>query len=559
MGIAEDTASEPAGPGRARVLLARWRRSLPWLALLGLFVVAATGVIVHLWSGPGWPHNHEGADFAIRTEIASAHLQQGHVLPVWSNLDNEGFGSPQPALYHKLFYLVSGSLRAAGLSLKGALATSVVAFLVVGAAGMVRLLRELGAPSTVAAISGLLLMAANYTTTNWLVRGALAELSAAMLVPWVLWGLLVTARRGRVSLALPIGLGLCFWAHSVMGLYLTGLTGVALLLGLAAGRVERSLITLRQVVVLAGTMLVVAGPVLVVTLLMGRGYDVSRIVPPAFHPTAHFQSPLSYLVDTSWRWGRTPAGLSVQLDLPLTALLVAGVALRLRHHRTTIRAEPPIPGVWILGMVFLMAGLLQLRLVAPFYRHVPTAEFLQFPWRLLAVLTPALIALALVIPFRGAPERTARAGAALALAGVLLLGGAVTPLSYGRTALDDLGDTVTLGYFGEYTPVDHPTLTVPPAAAFGRPTPGGCEVTHRNEVREARPVTFDVSCPREQLVSLPVFLHRSHRVEVGPTTGRCAPAPPPDQALCSVVVPPGEHTVTVRPVTLARLLADLFP
>ena len=93
-------------------------------------LAAAVSSTWQLWSRAGWPANHEGIDFAVRTRIYAAHLRYGDLLPLWSSIDNRGFGSPQPALYHKLTYLVSGTGVALGASPKVALVATVWFFLV---------------------------------------------------------------------------------------------------------------------------------------------------------------------------------------------------------------------------------------------------------------------------------------------------------------------------------------------------------------------------------------------------------------------------------------------
>jgi len=75
-----------------------------------LYLAVACGfsslTLLPLYQG-GWPLNHEHDSFANRTIIFAQHAVAGDVLPVWSTLDNAGFGSPQPALYHKLYSIVT--------------------------------------------------------------------------------------------------------------------------------------------------------------------------------------------------------------------------------------------------------------------------------------------------------------------------------------------------------------------------------------------------------------------------------------------------------------------
>ena len=75
-------------------------------------------------------------------------------------------------------------------SAKAALAGAVVGFLAPGLVGNYRCLRDQGLARLAAACGGVCFALANYSTTNWLVRGALAEFLAAMMLPWVLLSVL---------------------------------------------------------------------------------------------------------------------------------------------------------------------------------------------------------------------------------------------------------------------------------------------------------------------------------------------------------------------------------
>src|SRR5262245_40180289 len=142
-------------------------------------------------------------------------------MPIWSSADVSGFGSPLPLMYHKLFYFLGGALALITGSIKSADVTAIALLLVAGAGGIALTLRSLGASRLAAIIGGCCLITANYTVTNWLVRGALAEFTSAMIVPWVLFYFVRSVNAGRIAAGLGISLGLLWLSHSVLG-YFTG-------------------------------------------------------------------------------------------------------------------------------------------------------------------------------------------------------------------------------------------------------------------------------------------------------------------------------------------------
>ena len=107
--------------------------------------------------------NHETWGIAQRTQIYARHVAGLDLLPIWSSVDNLGFGSPFPLFYHRLFYLVAAPLAIALGSLKAADAVAVILALTTGAWGMFRLTRQMGAGELGATVAGISLIAANYT------------------------------------------------------------------------------------------------------------------------------------------------------------------------------------------------------------------------------------------------------------------------------------------------------------------------------------------------------------------------------------------------------------
>lgn len=307
-----------------------WLRQI--LFPLAVFGVFAGLTLVPLWGQAGWPQNHEFNWFAQRTQIYAQHYSFFDFLPIWSSVDNESFGSPLPLFYHKLFYVVSASLLNLTGVMKAALVIAILIFLVAGAFGMYCTLRALGASREACLVGGLSIIFAKYTVTNWLVRGALAEFSAAMLVPWALLYLIRTVQEERVHPGLAASLGLIFLGHSVMCFYLLLLFSVTILVLLAVRRIRLGIFSAKSLLPPIAVFLALVGPYLLAMSALSGDYDMGRIVPERLHPNNQFQPLGRYFWDGLWSFGDNWDGYTVQIDFPPMAIMTAGLLGILFHY-----------------------------------------------------------------------------------------------------------------------------------------------------------------------------------------------------------------------------------
>ena len=523
-----------------------WRR---WRAVVSIvvLVVVAGGTTHHLWAEPGWPSSHEGTAFAVRTEVYADHLRAGDVLPVWSSRDNAGFGSPQPALYHKLFYLTSGTLRAAGTPIRAALVLAVVGFLVVGAAGTRRLATILGSSEPFSTAAGVALLLANYTATNWLTRGALAELSAAMLVPWFLVAVAASIERRCVQWSVAFSAAAMYWAHSVLCAYVVALSGAGLAIAMALRWLDRATFLSRRAAGVAAVGAALVAPAALVTRQMVRGYDLSRMLPPTYLPDANIAPFSRYLYDPGWHWGERVAGLTVMLDTPMLLLAIASLGAWLLNRSPAVPAWPA-SARWA-ALVLGLTLLLQTQAAGVLYRNVPGADYLQFPWRLLALVTPLVIVLAIGFLERAAARTVGVAMAAIALGAMLLLGPTFATLHDERLALDAGQPGVVFGSFGEFVPT-----------AEGSPSPRSGSAIELEQARQRCTVnpaptsgadvtslSFDVDCDVPAVIPLPVFRNDLQRVSVeGAGTSAGCRSVDGWEAYCGVGLPAGPTHIVVR-------------
>ena len=182
----------------------RWATEL----LYALLVVAAAALALSpVLRRSGWPLNQGSTGPLLLVQLYASHFRHLDFFPVWSSSDAFGMGSPVLLYYHRTYFYVAGLLMAfGGLSLKASVVTTIGLFLVVGAYGMRRALRVVTDDRLLYTVGSLGFLFTNYVFTDWLYpRGDLAEFSAVMLVPWLLWWCLVFVKDQRFSyLLIPI-------------------------------------------------------------------------------------------------------------------------------------------------------------------------------------------------------------------------------------------------------------------------------------------------------------------------------------------------------------------
>jgi len=375
------------------------------LPILAMVALSLTPVLMR----EGWPFNHEHLTWKFRMFGFADHLQQGDWMPIWSSEDSFGLGSPIFLYYHKLFNYLAGGVYLVFGHVKLAVVSSIAALLVWGSAGLYLCAREIGLPRAQSAFIASTLPVQSYTLADWLIRGALAEFSAIMLIPWLLFSLLTMLRTHRASPWLLVSVGLMALAHSVIAYFavVTFLVAWVLIL-LTASRPE--LIRLVGTLSLYGlALLACVLPLWLIHIQIADSFDLSPFLTDYYRVENHFQSLGGHYIYGDWLWGQEWDQTNLQLNAATTLgmLFALGLAAREIWQRRTRSALP---------LVFLLVSLLAYvllltKLSAFLYSWVPGFEYLQFPWRLLGfiqVLILLLVAWGLVdLRARGA-QRGAR-------------------------------------------------------------------------------------------------------------------------------------------------------
>src|SRR5664279_4796333 len=200
------------------------RRAGPY----GLLLVASLLACARILVLPGWPENHDGVACFQRVEIFRRAFAEGNLVPLWTPLAENGYGSPFPFFYHRLFNTLAGAAALATGSTSLAVKVVIPLLLFAGALGMRRTILAMGLGEFHATSGALLLVFSNYAYTDWFVRGAFAEFAAFMLVPWLTLAALGVVRgTPRAGWGLGAVLSLMFFAQSTIFVFAFALVLVA--------------------------------------------------------------------------------------------------------------------------------------------------------------------------------------------------------------------------------------------------------------------------------------------------------------------------------------------
>jgi hypothetical protein len=524
-------------------------------------LVAIIGIVPPLLK-PGFPPNHEDDTFVLRTMVYAKHFQFSDLVPVWSSSDNFGMGSPLPSLYHRLFYILSGFVYAVTNNSKVAIALSLIIFTAIGVCFVFLTLRSFHCSQQIAIIGASTLPFLNYSVTNWLVRGAMAEYSAMMLIPLVLY--VVKKSWDRGSLYAPIGFvfGCLFLAHSVIAYYMALIFGIVLIASCLFQLLPWTFFSIKQVALSVLAFISVTWWSLLPMLYFRQRFDVGRLLPDFLNVQFQFHSAKEYLWDSAWSWSNAPQLFTVQMD---TILLLGLLTLLLMRRYSTEHIA--------IFALLAISVLLQNGRSWRFYNLVPGAEFIQFPWRLSALSSVVL----LILVFIGL--RHLRTLALLIAVLTILPSGTWQRVNYYsypdrlETRNSRSLSNYSLSLFGEYLPADGSLLKPDPAssAVFSEWKPkidefiqatnskAGCALARVTPIGESRKVSFSATCDKSSIVMLPIFTTSAHSISTSPNgVSTSCLIDGSYQSLCMVDLPKGSSEVTVHMPTFFSVLSRLL-
>ena len=507
------------------------RRNLLGLAVLTSAVVALIVVSPFVWRGNASGHDYE---FHLYSWIDAAHSWQAHFLvPRWASLSNYKYGEPRFIFYPPLSWTL-GAWLSFVLPWRTVPATFIVLVLTFAGSQMYRLAREFLSPAG-AVVAGAIYAANPYHLLDVYFRSAFAELLTSAFLPLlVVSALRLTRDRWRAVAPLALAFAAMWLSDGPAALVAS--YALALLLVLICWQ-ER-----------AWTPLLFGGAGIVLGFLLTGFYLVPAL---AEEPWVKIGEVLSegLKVDENFLFARIPDQLHTQFNFLVSWIAVLQMASLLLLVWGAWSARERFRKAWWpwLG-VGAVASLVMLRITAPLWHFMPKAQFIQFPWRWLMVLSLCVSLLAAVgLPGRG--KYVAWAVAAVVAFGVAHY--LIAHCWWDPGGTDQIvAETHSIGYEGsdEYAPAptDHYDLAqqLPPASFLderGALTDAHPEAIHRRP--EAWDLTVTTPVPRRLMLRL--LTYPAWRVEVNGQKVAAQPRAGTTTGEMVIPLPAGRSAVSV--------------
>ncbi len=361
----------------------------------------------------GWSFGQTPPD-PLLVQIYAAHFRHGDLYPVWSSSDAFGMGTPVPLFYQRAFFTVGGLVfLVLGGSLKATLVVTIGIFMVIGAYGMRKALSLVTKSRLLIVVATAGFLLSNWTFSEWLLRADLAEFSALMIVPWLIYWCLTLIKERRWSWSIVPVIVALVWAHNTIALVsiiLLVVTGVAFLICYRFAGLRS--VAARLVISVGLTALILA-PGLLAEVRMGKYYDPASTIinENTFVSSFTFVKPWAVLFNPYFHWlsrtvnnAEVPFGLKLQLDLAITLLLLLGLVTALvlwfrRHVRHATVEAPRVNRVVVTVLVvsFVLYQLMQFRISMSAWDAFWQLKVIGYPFRMMTFSVPIAFVLAVVV------------------------------------------------------------------------------------------------------------------------------------------------------------------
>jgi len=398
------------------------------------------------------PLGHDALEYPTRLAELHEVLRHGILLPVWAPDLGAGFGQPMFGFVPPLLLYVAELGHLAGLGLAPSLNFAVVALTLVGALGMAGLGQRVGgARGAVLAASAFLF--GGYLQLELYVRAAWMEYSGLAVLPLALLLLLRSLERpgGGRLVAAAVGVAAVALSHNAI-LLIAGPALALLVLAVAGARRDGRALA-RGVAVGAAGLGLSAWFWLPALLEKGATHAHRLLENPATRWDLHFVH-RRQLWDSDWGYGLSVAGpgdaLSFEPGTVVVVLAGVGLVAGLSDRRTVPRTLAAVALLVSCGAVFMAHFAAE-----ELWARSPLVQYLQFPWRFLALSAVFLPVLVAATGRWLGPRVTAAAVTALVASGLLHLSPhAFQPLDDAAFAPDRIArDGLETTTFREFEPI----------------------------------------------------------------------------------------------------------
>ncbi len=317
----------------------------------------------------------------LRLVLLDRYLREGMLFPRWLPGLVLGRGYPVFDYYGPATYYLAEAFHLAGLGFMPALMAAFCALVILAGGGMYTLACALFGPRQgwAALLAATAYMYAPYLLTNVFLRGALAEVGAMALLPWILWGtwrLMEAEQPWRYVLPVTLALGGLAVTHDITLLFVPPVwLALVAVLWWRGGRQRGRLAWAASGAVAA----MGASAFFWLPLLLERRYLA----------TGAYQIAVSYLPANVWTFRNfldtaIPFGYTFNgpFRLGLVQLVLALLGLVSARRRD---------GAWLFLIGLALIGCFAIGGWAlPIWLHSQLLLVAQFPWRLLAVVSVPL-------------------------------------------------------------------------------------------------------------------------------------------------------------------------
>ncbi|MCB0115063.1 MAG: hypothetical protein KDD84_13270 [Caldilineaceae bacterium] len=340
---------------------------LPLLSIPALWTFALHGL----------PQTHDGGLHLMRLTLLDYHLRNGILYARWIPELLLGQGYPLFNFYAPATYYIAEVFHLAGMGLQQALSATFILLVWLGGWGAYLLAHDLyqtrqRGPALAAAVAYIY---APYLLTNVFVRGAIAEVGAQALLPWIFWGArrtMLHAMPDRHAVVLALSLALLALTHNITLL----LTPPVLVLYLIYLWPQSGFSRERFGWATTGLLLAMG---------LSAFFWLPMLAERVFLAETAFDFARAYMSEHVWRWHNfldrtfvfTYDGIvPFQIGLLQVLTAITGFVLARRNSEW-----------WFWLGVTLASILLIWHWSLPLWLNVELMQVAQFPWRLVTLLT----------------------------------------------------------------------------------------------------------------------------------------------------------------------------
>lgn len=352
----------------------------PFLLLLALLSIPALYPLLT----EGFPKTHDASVHLIRLHLLDEQMRAGNYFPRWLPDLMTGHGYPTFNFYAPMIYIIAEVLHLAGAPPAYALTIMMGLLVLLAGSGMFFLASDLyrfdpeqGRLAGLAA--GVVYIYTPYLLVNLYVRGALAELLAQALLPWLFWcvtRIFTTSTPTRYTVGAAMLLGVVALGHNITLLLLPLFLAPYLVVLLVVVPLDRAEQIQRVRHFVAWSLVAAAVTAFFWLPLIAERGLLSDLAFNAPHIEEHVWS-LATFLEPNFPYDYPVSSIPFRLGLAQVILALAGLMLT--------RLRSALWWFWVaLGAVALVGVT---PAILPLWRNVELLGIVQFPWRLLMVVS----------------------------------------------------------------------------------------------------------------------------------------------------------------------------